>query len=478
MASLSMSRRARERQEALWIPTTEFATAPGNPFYRRLNELLREAEFDRKIEDLCEPFYADGKGRPGIAPGIYMRMLMVGYFEGIDSERGIAWRCADSLSLKEFLGYRPEEATPDHSSLSRIRMRLDLETHQAAFDLALSIVAEKGLLDGKSLGVDSTTMEANAALRSIVRRDDGRGYNEFLTDLAEESGVENPTRKDLAKIDRKRPKKGSNADWESPTDPEARITRMKDGSTHLAHCAEHAIDMKTGAIVAATIQDAAVGDTTTIYSTLVRAFDVLVTVLANPETEGRVHDEVGTEIIGDKGYHSNDTMETIAGIGCRSYISEPDRGRRRWSDKEEARDATYKNRARMSREKGKRLMRKRGELIERSFAHTMESGAMRRAHLRGHENIMKRYHLHTAAFNLGLVMRQLVGAGTPKGLHGMRRGLLGHVCDLAAAMVALLGELSRLSPVTPSFVRRFALTCQTNRFSAGSPRSAAFPTAC
>jgi len=467
-----------ERQEVLWIPTTEFASAPGNPFYRRLNELLREAEFDRKIEDLCEPFYADGKGRPGIAPGIYMRMLMVGYFEGIDSERGIAWRCADSLSLKEFLGYRPEEATPNHSSLSRIRTRLDLETHQAAFDLALGIVAEKGLLDGKSLGVDSTTMEANAALRSIVRRDDGRGYDEFLTDLAQESGIETPTRKDLAKVDRKRPKKGSNADWVSPTDPEARITRMKDGSTHLAHCAEHAVDMKTGAIVAATIQDAAVGDTTTIYSTLARAFEVLVTVLTNAETEGIVQGDVAAEIIADKGYHSNDTMETIAGIGCRSYISEPDRGQRRWSNKEEARDATYKNRARMSRDKGKALMRKRGELIERSFAHTMESGAMRRAHLRGHENIMKRYHLHTAAFNLGLVMRSIVGAGTPRGLHGMRRGQLGHACDLAAAVIALLGGLSRRSRITRMFCARFAPTNVSDQFSMGSPRDAAFSTAC
>ena len=448
IATMSMRRRATERQEALWIPTTEFPASPGNPFYTRLNELLKEAGFDRKIEDLCEPFYAESMGRPGIAPGVYMRMLMVGYFEGIDSERGIAWRCADSLSLKEFLGYRPEEATPDHSSLSRIRTRLDVETHEAAFDMVLAIVADKGLLDGKSLGVDSTTMEANAALRSIVRRDDGRGYREFLTDLAEEEGIENPTREDLAKVDRKRPKKGSNADWKSPSDPDARITRMKDGSTHLAHCTEHAVDMKTGAIIAATIQDASVGDTATIYSTLAQGMAALVTVIANPETKGLLPDDVASEIIADKGYHSNDTMEAIAEIGCRSYISEPDRGKRRWTDKEEARDATYNNRSRMRREKGKALMRRRGELIERSFAHTMESGAMRRAHLRGHENIMKRYHLHTAAFNLGLVMRSLVGAGTPKGLHAKRRGLLGHVCDLIAAMIASFIGFSRPSRMT------------------------------
>ena len=422
-----MSRRARERQESLWVPTSDLPTAPGNPFYTKLNELLRGAEFDRRVEALCEPFYASKQGRPSIAPGIYMRMLMVGYFEGLDSERGIAWRCADSLSLKEFLGYRLVEKTPDHSSLSRIRTRLDEETHKAAFDMVLEIVAEKGLLNGKAIGVDSSTMEANAALRSIVRRDDDRGYEEYLKDLAEESGIESPTREDLAKIDRKRPKKGSNAEWKSPTDPEARITRMKNGSTHLAHCVEHAIDMKTGAIVGATIQNAVAGDTTTIYGTLTRAFEAMIAVLGNPNASSAVHGDIGREIVADKGYHSNDTMEAMVELGCRSYISEPDRGQRNWEGKEEARDATYSNRERLGRQKGKALMRKRGELIERSFAHTLESGAMRRSHLRGQSNIMKRYHVHTAAFNLGLLMRSIVGAGTPKGLNGRREGLCARV---------------------------------------------------
>jgi len=223
---MSMSHRSEERQETLWVPTAELPKTPGHPFYSRLNALLKEAHFDRQIEELCEPFYADGKGRPSIAPGTYMRMLMVGYFEGIDSERGIAWRCADSVSLKSFLGYGLTDTTPDHSSLSRIRMRLDLETHQTAFALALGMVVKKGLFDGKAIGIDATTMEANAALRSIVRRDDGRSYDEFLTDLAKESGIETPTREDLARMDRKRPKKGSNAEWRSPTDSDARIAKM------------------------------------------------------------------------------------------------------------------------------------------------------------------------------------------------------------------------------------------------------------
>ena len=368
--------------------------------------------------------------------------------------------------------------TPDHSSLSRIRTRLDLETHQAAFDLALAIVAKKGLLTGKALGVDSSTMEANAALRSIVRRDDGRGYNEFLTDLAEESGIDTPTREDLAKIDRKRPKKGSNAEWQSPTDPEARITRMKDGSTHLAHAVEHAVDMETGAIVGATIQDAVVGDTTTIYGTLARAFEALITVLADPEVPDTLSREVGKEIVADKGYHSNATMEAIAEAGCRSYISEPDRGDRRWDGKEEARDATYENRRRMKRKKGKALMRKRGEFIERSFAHTLESGAMRRAHLRGHENIMKRYHLHTAAFNLGLVMRSIVGAGTPKGLNARAAGLCADVAASIGARIVQLIEIARRSAPLRILARQFWRSPVRNRFHPPRAGVTTFSTAC
>ena len=432
---MSMKRRAGERQEELWVPTTAMASAPGNPFYRKLNELLRQAEFDRKVEDLCAPLYGEG-GRPSIPPGIYMRMLMVGYFEGIDSERGIAWRCADSLSLKEFLGYRPQDSTPNHSSLSRIRTRLDGETHRKAFNLVLTIVAEKGLLDGKALGVDSTTMEANAALRSIVRRDDGRGYEAFLQDVAREAGVEEPTRQDLARIDRKRPKKGSNVEWKSPADPEARITKMKDGSTHLAHAAEHAVDMKSGAIVSATIQDATAGDPTTMLATMKCAMENLCAVLEDPECDAELRPDVATEWIADKGYHANDTLEAIASLGARSFISEPKRGKRRWRGKDKARAATYANRSRIAREKGKAHLRRRGEFLERSFAHTMESGAMRRAHLRGHSNISKRYLIHTAAFNLGLVMRSMFGKGTPRGLHGLGAIALARVGALAAALAA------------------------------------------
>jgi len=260
---MSMSRRPTAQQQEFWIATADLARGPGHPFYRRLNQVLAAAGFDAFVERRCEPFYAAGVGRPSIPPGVYFRMLLIGYFEGIDSERGIAWRCADSLGLREFLGYALDQAPPEHSSLSVIRGRLDLETHRAVFQWVLKMLAAQGLLRGKTIGIDATTLEANAALRSIVRRDTGQRYDEFLTDLARASGIETPTRQDLAKIDRQRPKKGSNDDWAHPHDPDARIAKMKEGGTHLAHKAEQAVDLDTGAIVAVTLQEANLGDTTT-----------------------------------------------------------------------------------------------------------------------------------------------------------------------------------------------------------------------
>ncbi len=271
-----MKRRSRDgKQSSLFVPSDQVAKGPGHPFYKRLNELLGAADFDRFVEDLCEPFYAKKQGRPSIPPGVYFRMLLIGFFEGIDSERGIAWRCADSLGLREFLGYDLTESTPDHSTLSVIRGRLDLDTHKEVFSWVLKRVAEHGLLKGKTLGVDATTLEANAAMRSIVRRDTGESYEEYLTGLLEEAGVEDPDQDDIAHLDRKRKNKASNKDWKSPSDPDARITKMKDGRTHLAHKAEHAVDMETGVIVSTTLQGADLGDTTTIHETLVEAVENL-----------------------------------------------------------------------------------------------------------------------------------------------------------------------------------------------------------
>lgn len=433
---MSMRPRPTEKQPELWIATSDLARTPGHPFYERLNAVLAEAGFDAFVEEQCRSYYAEGKGRPSIPPGTYMRMLLVGFFEGLDSERGIAWRCADSLSLRHFLGLDLSERTPDHSSLCRIRQRLDVEVYEEIFAFVLKVLARKGLLKGRTIGVDATTLEANAALRSIVRRDDGTGYEEYLNTLAKASGIETPTRMDRAKIDKKRPKKGSNDDWKHPHDPDAKITKLKDGRTHLGHKAEHSVDMVTGAVLAVTVQDATLGDSTSLLTTMEATIENVRAVHQDPECDGTLSDRVLTEWVADKGYHSNATMELMETCELSGYISEPDRGCRRWRNKHVARDGTYANRRRIATKRGKKLMRKRGELLERTFAHCLVTGAMRRTHLRGHENILKRYLVHVAGFNLSLVMRQMLGVGTPRGfaaVAGACRELLSHV------MRALLG---------------------------------------
>ncbi len=303
---MSMRRRTGTKQGELWIATQDLAASPGNPFYDRLNTVLAECGFDRMVEDLCEQHYSKTHGRPSIAPSIYMRMLMIGYFEGLDSERGIAWRCSDSMSLRRFLGFCLSEATPDHSSLSRIRGRLPREAHEAVFKHVLAVLAQKDLLKGQTIGVDGTTLEANAALRSVVRRDNGEAYREYLVGLAKASGIESPTGEDLARLDRDRPKKGSNDEWKNPHDPDAEITKMKDGSTHLAHKAEHAVDMESGVILAVTLSGGTTGDTSTIHETMLETVKNLSTLKLESNKDG-----MEIAVIADKGYHSNDTVATM-----------------------------------------------------------------------------------------------------------------------------------------------------------------------
>jgi transposase len=459
---MAMGKRPDERQQDLWVPTAKMPQAPGHPFYRRLNQLLARHGFDRFVEGLCERFYHDSIGRPSIPPGVYFRMLLIGYFEGIDSERGIAWRCADSRTLGRFLGYGLTDPTPDHSSLSIIRRRIDLETHEAVFTWVLKLLATEGLLKGKTIGVDATTLEANAAMRSIVRKDTGEGYNEFLTRLAKESGIQTPTREDLAKLDRKRKKKASNDDWQSPSDPDARIAKMKDGRTHLAHKAEHAVDMDTQAVVAVTLQPADRGDTTSLGKTVVATVANLLEVQLDPATEDTVHEVVMEEVVADKGYHSNETMEQLESMGVRSYVSEPDRGKRNWKGKAGAQRAVYGNRRRTRGCRGKALMRKRGEYVERNFAHSYETGGMRRTHLREHGNILKRLLIHVCGLNLGLVIRARLGAGTPRQLADGVRGVLSSVFG---AIVAAVYTVRRIwagvgrYPATASPFPVFAAKC-------------------
>jgi len=415
---MAMGKR-KSQQAPIWIPTTELPVSPGHPFYVRLNAILDEAGFDRFAEEQCRPFYAPVMGRPSLPPGRYFRLLLLGYFEGLDSERGISWRAADSLAVRSFVGLGLDAAGPDHSTISRTRRLIDVETHRAVFTWVQERLVAAELLTGRTVAIDATTLEANAAMRSIVRRDTGERYQEFLTRLAAAAGIKTPTREALARLDRRRKKRTSNKDWKNPFDPDAKITKMKDGRTHLAHKAEHAVDLDSGALVAVTLQGADVGDTTSLVETAIGAAEQVEAAHAASPTPAAL-----VEIVADKGYHSNQTMIDLAAVAVRSYIAEPERGRRDWTKTPQAQSPVYGNRRRVRGARGQRLMRRRGEYVERTFAHVYDTGALRRTHLRGHQNILKRLLVHAGAFNLGLLMRTAFGRGTPRGLQG-RRFVLG-----------------------------------------------------
>jgi len=402
--------RESDRQSDLMVTWAEMPRSPGHVFYDRLQEVLIAGGFDGFVETACQPYYAPKMGAPSVPPGRYFRMHMVGYFEGICSERGIAWRCSDSMSLRDFLRLENREKVPDHSWLSKTRGRLPREIHETVFGWVLKLVAAQGLVKGKRVGIDASTMEANAALRTIVRRDDGRTYREMLTQMAKESGIETPSTDDLVRIDRTRKgKKLSNQEWISRTDPEAKIAKLKDGRTHLAYKPEHAVDLDTGVIVAAALHPADHGDTTTIAGTLAAAEKNLAQIDAAP-----TQDEP-SELVADKGYHSRAVLKDLNSGAWKTRIAEPKQpGFSRWHGDDKARAAVYANRTRLGSAVGKQAMRRRAEIVERSFAHNLDRGGMRRTWLRGRDNVHKRYLVHVAGHNLGILMRLLIGAGTPR----------------------------------------------------------------
>jgi transposase len=418
---MAMGRRKPERQEPLFVTGDNVPRSQGHPFYKALNRLLAEANFDHWIEDRCQPFYDqdESRGQRSIPPGVYFRMLLVGYFEGIDSQRGIAWRCADSLSLREFLGIPLDRSTPDHSTLSVTRRRLPPEIFDEVFQFVLQIAADRKLLSGKTMGVDSTTLEANAAMKSIVRRESGEDWKKYVTRLMHEEGViaddDDPTDEDVRRFDKTRQnKKVSNDEWVSPSDPEAKIARMKDGTTHLAYKAEHVVDLDSDLIVAAEIRPATDGDAQTLADSLMQA-QLNLTAIGHMQ---RIE-----EVVADKGYHSADALELCQHLDVRTYVPEPKRpGDWDWTERtEEHERAVMNNRDRMHRAKGKRLQRERSEKCERSFAHLCETGGMRRTWLRGLAETKKRYLLAAAAHNLGRVLLKLFGVGKPRGLQGLGR---------------------------------------------------------
>src|SRR6267142_1075242 len=412
------TRKKRERQEPFWYEG-ELPAAPGHPFYSRLNELLDKAGFDQVCEAACAGLFHAKLGRPSLAPGMYFRVMTVGFFEGLDSERGIAWRLADSLTLRRFLAIGLDENTPDHVTIARTRRLIDGETHQRIFTWVLEQLEQNGLIKGKTIGVDSTTLEANAAMKSIVRRDTGESYNKYLERLAEAEGVNAKDAAALRRMDRKRKKKTSNEDWKSPSDGDAEITKLKDGRTALAYKAENAVDMETGAIVAVTTHGGAAADTTTVEATVIEAGAAVAELVTTepPECNYQVHPGGVEEVVADKGYHSNEVAVGLSELGVRTYIAEPDRGRRNWEGKQAEKEAVYGNRRRIRGERGKRLQRQRGEKIERNFAHQFDTGGMDRLWVRGIENVHKKLLIQAAACNLALLMRSMYGAGKPRSAH-------------------------------------------------------------
>jgi transposase len=457
--AMAMGKRETEQQQDLFVTHDKLPRSPGHVFYDKLNGLLREGGFDAHVEALCEPYYAKGKGRPSVPPGVYFRMLLVGYFEGINSQRGIAWRCSDSLSLRKFLGIPLGEESPDHSSLSYIRNRLPLEVHRDVFVWILALAERKKLLKGKTVAVDSTTLEANAAMKSIVRRDTGEDWNEYLTRLMQEEGLledrdEPPSDDELRRFDKTRQsKRVSNDEWVSETDPDSRITKMKDGTTHLAYKAEHVVDLDTEMILAAEIYHATEADSQTLE-------DSLNAAQTNQREAGS--DAQITDAVADKGYHANEQLTSLdQQTPYRTYIPEPQlKHQRVWTDKPPGqKEAVYANRRRTRGERGKKLQRLRSEKTERTFAHVCETGGARRTWLIGIHKLRKRYLISAAAHNLSVLMRVLFHMGTPKGLQQFRTDLEGIVSSLYLACLAVMawGAARRHLSSLPSHPQ-FALT--------------------
>jgi transposase len=444
------TKRARQKQEELFY-TSERAEAPGHPFYERLNAVLNESGFDAFCEEQCRVFYHRKLGRPSLAPGVYFRLLLIGFFEGIGSERGIGWRVADSFSLRRFLSYGFEEATPDHVTISRTRRLLDEAVHQAVFTFVLTEVARRGLLKGKTIGIDATTLEANAAMRSIVRRDTSESYMEYLRRLAADAGLDSSDDDAVRRMDRKRKKKTPNEEWVNPHDPEAEVTKMKDGTTHLAYKAEQAVDLDTGAIVAITTHGGATGDSESVQETLPAAGFAVAEQIDTPTAQGsyQVHAQGLSEVVTDKGYHSGPGLAEMS-ESVRTYISVPQQPRRNWKGKAEQQAAVYANRRRVEGERGKRLLRRRGELLERPFAHQYDTGAMRRLHVRGRDNVAKRVLLQAVAFNLALILRTMTRAGTPKGLADLKRELFRVLLLILASLTPLCGPTTSSLADSPS----------------------------
>ena len=405
------TRKKSQEQKEFWIVADRLPKASPSRFYELLNGTLEGMNFAGEVWEMCAPAYAGAErgGRPGIDPVVYFKMLMIGFFEGLDSERAIAARCADSLSLRGFLGYALDEATPDHSSMTVIRQRLGGDCFARVFAVVLAALQKHGLLKGRHLGIDSSVIEANASLRSLTERNTEEGYWDYVQRLAREAGLETTDGAELRNFDRKRAgKKMSNEQWENPHDPDAKIGRTKDGATDMVYLPEHTVDLDTGAIVQAQVLAGDHRDSEELSERVIEAVVNVQEAQADPEA-------LPETLTADKGYFSLLEIGRLQELSLKTVISDPHRAQRRFDKLSSAeRQSLARAQRSVSSKYGRKLLRKRGQHIERSFAHVLDAGGMRRATLRGLENLNKRHQIAAACYNLSQLLRQLYGIGTPK----------------------------------------------------------------
>lgn len=426
-----------DTQQSLWLPTAEIVSTPAGGFYQKLDEALSSFGFGDRVRALCEPFYCTDEsvgGRPGIDPEVYFKMLLVGFFEDISSERGIATRCGDSLSIRQFLHYSLTETTPHHSSFTRIRQRLDDSVYDDVFGLILAALKEQNLLKGKNIAIDASTIEANASLKSLEHRMTGEAYRQYVKRLAKEAGVDTDDPAAVSRFDKKRPgRKTSNKDWQNPHDPDAKIGPTKRGSMRMIYKPEHIVDLDTGAILDVDIRPGDEADTHELAAKIFSAEERVNGALGNdPDTK------LFESATGDKGYYSVAELRELYAEGIRINVKDPIDNRRLDKLSDEDRAVVESARHTTSSESGKDLMKRRGMHLERSFAHILDDGGGRRTTLRGRSNILKRYRIQAMGMNLSLLMRALIGVGTPKqALATAFSAIETMICAVVTLLVAL-----------------------------------------
>jgi transposase len=445
-----------ESQQSIWISSIDIVSSPASNFYQKLDGALRSFGFGDKVRALCEPFYCSDEtvgGRPGIDPEVYFKMTLIGFFENISSERGLAARCADSLSIRQFLKYDLTELTPHHSSLSRIRQRLNDELYQQIFGLGVAALKQHKLIKGGNISIDASTIEANASLKSLKNRFTGEEYRQYIKRLAEEAGVDTSDPAAVSRFDRKRPgRKTSNADWQNPHDPEAKVGPTKRGTTRMVYKSENVVDLDTGAVLDVDVRP---GDESDHHELAQKLFDAEMRV--NVALDNPADAKLIASVTGDKGYYNLAAMGRLRESGIRVNIKDPIRNRR--IDKLDDKDrSTVRSAQRTTASaSGKDLMKRRGMHLERSFEHILDEGGGRRTTLRGRSNILKRYRIQALGYNLSLLMRTLIGIGTPK--QAIAKAFYG----LETTILALLSLLF-MQPVEFDRRNQFAPQFESLRF--------------